>query len=117
STHPTDELAGQSPAMCRLRERLSAFAMSDAPVLLLGQSGTGKELAARLIHQVSPRRDQPYVAVNCAAFPDTLLEAEMFGHVRGAFTGAVRDRKGRLATAHGGTLFLDEVAELSPAAQ
>jgi DNA-binding NtrC family response regulator len=110
-------LIGQSRMMKQVRDRLIAFADSDAPVLVLGASGTGKELAARLIHDRSPRRSAPFVAINCAAFPEGLVEAELFGHVRGAFTGAVRDRKGRLAVAEGGTLFLDEVAELSAAAQ
>jgi DNA-binding NtrC family response regulator len=103
--------------MVRLRERLAAFAGSEAPVLVLGESGTGKELAARLIHSRSARHGKPFVAINCAAFTETLIEAELFGHVRGAFTGAIRDRKGQLAAADGGTLFLDEIAELSPSAQ
>jgi DNA-binding NtrC family response regulator len=110
-------LIGRSRVMRQVRDRLLAFADSEAPVLVLGASGTGKELAARLIHDQSSRRRAPFVAINCAAFPDTLVESELFGHVRGAFTGAVRDRKGRLAVAEGGTLFLDEVAELSAAAQ
>jgi DNA-binding NtrC family response regulator len=110
-------LVGHSAAMVKIRERLAAFADGDAPVLITGGSGTGKELAARMIHALGARRAKPFVAVNCSAFPDTLIEAEMFGHVRGAFTGAVRDRKGRLAAADGGTLFLDEVAELSQPAQ
>jgi DNA-binding NtrC family response regulator len=114
---PGVELIGQSAVMVRLRERLAAFAGASAPVLLLGESGTGKELAARLTHQLSPRRDESFVALNCAAFPDSLLESELFGHVRGAFTGAVRDRKGQLYAADQGTLFLDEIAELSAAAQ
>jgi DNA-binding NtrC family response regulator len=111
------ELIGQSAVMVRLRERLAAFAGTTAPVLLLGDSGTGKELAARLTHELSPRRDRAFVALNCAAFPDSLLESELFGHVRGAFTGAVRDRKGQLFAADGGTLFLDEIGELSQSAQ
>ncbi len=117
SLSPSEEMVGHSAVMVRLRERLAAFAASDAPVLLLGESGTGKELAAHLTHRLSPRHDRAFIAVNCAAFPDTLLESEMFGHVRGAFTGAVRERKGRLLAADGGTLFLDEVAELSQSAQ
>jgi DNA-binding NtrC family response regulator len=110
-------LVGHSAVMVKIRERLAAFAEGDAPVLITGASGSGKELAARMIHTLGTRRAQPFVAINCAAFPDTLIEAEMFGHVRGAFTGALRDRKGRLAAADGGTLFLDEVAELSLPAQ
>jgi DNA-binding NtrC family response regulator len=110
-------LVGHSAVMVKIRERLTAFAGGEAPVLITGPSGTGKELAARMVHALGARRAKPFVAVNCAAFPDTLIEAEMFGHVRGAFTGALRDRKGRLAAADGGTLFLDEVAELSLPAQ
>ena len=108
---------GGSPAMARLFERIELIAASDAPVLIRGESGTGKELVARTLHQRSPRRDMPFVALNCAAFPDTLIEAELFGHERGAFTGAVKKRDGRFVTSHGGTLFLDEVAELSAPVQ
>jgi DNA-binding NtrC family response regulator len=110
-------LVGHSPEMLRLVERIQAVAQSDASIVITGESGTGKELAARALHEQGPRRDKPFVAVNCAAFPDTLIEAELFGHERGAFTGAVVRREGRFKAAHGGTLFLDEVAELSPAAQ
>jgi DNA-binding NtrC family response regulator len=111
------ELIGHTTAMIRLRERIAAIAESEATVLITGDSGTGKEVAARTIHRTGPRREQPFVAVNCAAFPDTLIESELFGHVRGAFTGAIRDRKGRLATADGGTLFLDEIGEMSMPSQ
>jgi DNA-binding NtrC family response regulator len=100
-----------------LLDRADAIADSDAAVLLHGESGTGKELVARRIHEHSARAGGPFVAVNCAAFPDTLIEEELFGHERGAFTGAVRQRDGRFKAAHGGTLFLDEIAELSPPAQ
>jgi DNA-binding NtrC family response regulator len=110
-------IVGSSPAIARVLERLAAVAESDAPVLITGESGTGKELVARRLHRHSPRASGPFMAVNCAAFPDTLLEAELFGHERGAFTGAVRKRDGRFKAADGGTLFLDEVAEMSPSAQ
>lgn len=110
-------LVGRSEPMQRMFSRLDRIARSDAPVIVLGESGTGKELVARLLHAQSPRARGPFVAVNCAAFPDTLLEAELFGHEKGAFTGAVKRRKGRFFTASGGTLFLDEVAEIPQAAQ
>src|SRR5262249_9330387 len=97
--------------------RLSAIAASNAPVLLTGESGTGKELLAHLIHDRSSRHSGPLVIVNCAAFPDTLLEAELFGHERGAFTGAMQKRDGKFKAAAGGTLFLDEINGLSLAAQ
>ncbi len=103
---------GRSPAIAQLRERIAAIASSAAAVLLTGESGTGKELAARMIHAASDRRDTPFVAVNCAAVPATLIEAELFGHERGAFTGAVKRREGRFKAADGGTLFLDEIAEM-----
>jgi DNA-binding NtrC family response regulator len=110
-------IVGSSPAIAKVLERLAAVADSGAPVLITGESGTGKELLARRLHGHSPRASGPFVAVNCAAFPDTLLEAELFGHERGAFTGAVRKRDGRFKAADGGTLFLDEVAEMSLSAQ
>ncbi len=98
--------------MLRLFQRLERIASSHAPVLIRGESGTGKELVARWIHQRSPRSGESFVAINCAAMPETLIDAELFGHERGAFTGAVRARRGRFQIAHGGTLFLDEVAEI-----
>jgi DNA-binding NtrC family response regulator len=110
-------LIGRTPLMTRLRDRIATLAPSDAPVLITGESGTGKELVARRLHELSPRRDRPFIAVNCAAFPETLIEGELFGHERGAFTGAVRGREGRFKAAHGGTLFLDEVAEIPLPAQ
>jgi DNA-binding NtrC family response regulator len=110
-------IIGKSPGILRLIERIETMAESDAPVLITGESGTGKELVARMLHAKSPRRNGPFVAVNCAAFPETLLEAELFGHERGAFTGAVKRRLGRFKSADKGTLFLDEVAEIPPTAQ
>jgi len=107
----------RSPAMAATLERLEAAALSEAPVLLLGETGTGKEVAARHLHRASPRRDGPFVAVNCAALPPGLAESELFGHRRGAFTGADRDRPGRFAAAAGGTLFLDEVGDMPPELQ
>lgn len=114
---PRTRAVGQSPAFKRAVARLPTFADSEYPVLVLGESGTGKELVARMLHEQSPRRARPMVAVNCAALPEALLEAELFGYRRGAFTGAVGDREGRFRAAHGGTLFLDEVAEMPPGAQ
>ena len=111
------ELVGKSEAIRRVRRELERFAATDLPIHLTGESGVGKELVARAIHAESPRRSASFVAVNCAAMPDTLLESELFGHVRGAFTGADKARRGKLALADRGTLFLDEVADLSPAAQ
>jgi two-component system response regulator AtoC len=112
-----DLLIGRSPPMARLREQIDAIASSDAAVLLTGESGTGKELVARMLHDRGPRRDRPFVAVNCAAVPGTLIEAELFGYERGAFTGAMRKREGRFAAADGGTLFLDEIGEMPQEAQ
>ena len=110
-------IVGRSVQMLRLLDRVNTIATSHAPVLLQGESGTGKELVARALHERGARRGKAFVAVNCAAFPETLLEAELFGHERGAFTGAVKKRDGRFRAAHGGTLLLDEVAEMSLPAQ
>ena len=107
------ELIGQSPAMRALISEIDTVCRSDLSVLVLGETGVGKELVARLIHQQSLRFDQPFVHINCAALPEQLAESELFGHVKGAFTGAENDRKGRFQLANGGTLFLDEVGELS----
>ncbi len=113
----TREIVGQSPALRRVLDVATQAAPSSATVLILGESGTGKELLARYIHGKSARADGPFVAVNCAAIPESILEAELFGHERGAFTGAIAKREGRFARARGGTLFLDEIGELSPAVQ
>jgi Nif-specific regulatory protein len=106
-------MVGESPAMQQVYQMISKVAASESTVLILGESGTGKELAARAIHTNSKRATKPFVAVNCAALAESLLESELFGHERGAFTGALNQRKGRLEVADGGTIFLDEIAELS----
>jgi len=105
-------VVGRSPMMVRLNERVATMAASEVPVLVTGESGTGKELVARLLHQQSLRASRPFIAVNCAAFPDALIEAELFGYERGAIAGALKGRDGRFKAADGGTLFLDEVAEI-----
>jgi transcriptional regulator with PAS, ATPase and Fis domain len=110
-------IVAQSRAMQHTMALVERARPSRATVLLTGETGTGKEVLARTIHSGSPRRDRPFVAINCAAFPDTLLESELFGHVRGAFTGAEKDKKGLFEQADGGVLFLDEVGETSPTLQ
>jgi two-component system response regulator PilR (NtrC family) len=108
----TGRLIGTSEAIAKVRRTISKLARSQAPVMVTGASGTGKELAARLIHDLGPRADQPFVAVNCGAIPSELMESEFFGHTKGSFTGAEADKEGLFASANGGTLFLDEVADL-----
>src|SRR5687767_890153 len=110
-------IVGRSRPMRELFQLLETVAATSSTILITGETGTGKELAARAIHHNSPRRSNRFVAINCTAIPETLLEAELFGHVRGAFTGAVATRQGRLEQAHRGTLFLDEVGTMSPALQ
>ncbi|HDP89952.1 MAG TPA: sigma-54-dependent Fis family transcriptional regulator [Thioalkalivibrio sp.] len=117
ATWPVGGMIGESAAMQRVFSWVDKIADTDATVLIRGESGTGKELVARAIHERSARRDQAIVAVNCAAIPETLIEAELFGHEKGAFTGAIRPRQGLIEAADGGTLFLDEIGELTPAAQ
>lgn len=111
------DMIGRSASMRKVMDLLPAVAESASTVLILGETGTGKEVAARTIHGLGPRRDGPFVAINCAALPDTLLEAELFGYRAGAFTGAVRDRKGKVSAAEGGTLFLDEIGDLTASVQ
>ncbi|HVZ87565.1 MAG TPA: sigma 54-interacting transcriptional regulator [Polyangia bacterium] len=119
NTAPTEpRLLGSSAPIRALRAQVARFACADStPVHVWGESGVGKEVVVRLLHRSSQRRHAPFFAVNCAAIPDTLFEAELFGHRRGAFTGAAQNRKGKFVAADGGTLFLDEVGELSPLAQ
>src|SRR5207237_1323473 len=112
-----EEIVGKSRVMARLFQRLETVAPTNSTILITGETGTGKEVVARAIHHNSSRRAHRFVALNCSAIPETLLEAELFGHVRGAFTGAVGNRQGRLEQAHKGTLFLDEVGTMSVALQ
>jgi transcriptional regulator with PAS, ATPase and Fis domain len=107
------KLVGHSQPLFEIKEEIARVSQSDAKVLITGESGSGKELVAEALHQASTRADGPFVAVNCAGIPETLLESELFGHVRGSFTGAFRDKPGKLESAHGGTVFLDEIGEMT----
>jgi PAS domain S-box-containing protein len=117
SSYTFEDIIGRSSEMRRIFEMIPLISRSSSNVLIEGASGTGKELFARAIHHLSDRKDRPFVAVNCAALPDTLLESELFGHKAGAFTDARRDKAGRFTLAHKGTLFLDEIGDISPAMQ
>jgi len=110
-------LVGKSPQMLKVYDLMETVAQTDTTILIYGESGTGKEVAANAIHLQSPRKGRPFVKVNCAALPETLLESELFGHEKGAFTGAIKQRKGRFEMADGGTLFLDEIGDISPVVQ
>jgi DNA-binding NtrC family response regulator len=111
--HQLNDIIGDSPRVCELRELIRTVAPSHATVLILGESGTGKELVAGALHSLSERRAAPYVRINCAAIPETLLESELFGHEKGAFTGAIKQKAGRVEEADGGTIFLDEIGDMS----
>jgi len=112
-----DKIIGRSPAVVKMLDVIDRAASTSLPVVIAGESGTGKELVARALHDAGPRKAGSFVAINCSAVPEPLLESELFGHVRGAFTGADRDRRGLFEVADGGTLFLDEIADTSPAMQ
>ena len=107
-----EEMVGESPAMANVRAAIETVALTDANVVVSGETGTGKEVVTRAIHALSSRRDKPLIKVNCASIPRELFESEFFGHVRGAFTGAIKDRVGRFQLAHEGTLFFDEIGEI-----
>ncbi|HPB29862.1 MAG TPA: sigma 54-interacting transcriptional regulator [Candidatus Sumerlaeota bacterium] len=115
--HEESAIIGRTPIMATLKSDIERFADQDATVLITGETGTGKELVARALHDNGPRRDYPFVAVNCTAVPETLFESELFGYEKGAFTGAARLHRGRIEMAHGGTLFLDEIGDMKPALQ
>ena len=105
-------LIGEEPALKKVLKLVTKVAVTDSSVLILGESGTGKELIARAVHEMSPRINKPFVPINCGAIPENLLESELFGHVKGAFTGANQSRAGRFELADGGTIFLDEIGEM-----
>ncbi|MCP4683191.1 MAG: AAA domain-containing protein, partial [Desulfobacterales bacterium] len=115
--HSLGSLVGKDPKTLELFDQIREVSSVLVPVLIEGESGTGKELVANAIHDTGPRVDKPFVAINCGALPEGVLESELFGHVAGAFSGAIQDRKGRFELAHEGTIFLDEVSELSKAMQ
>ncbi|MFN2382666.1 MAG: sigma-54-dependent transcriptional regulator [Gemmatimonadota bacterium] len=115
--HPFGEIVGHSAAMLQIFESIRKVSEATSAVYIYGESGTGKELVARAIHRQSPRRNGPFIKVNCSALAESLLESELFGHEKGAFTGAIRERKGRFELAHQGTLFLDEIADIAPGTQ
>jgi two-component system nitrogen regulation response regulator NtrX len=111
------EIVGESAVMQELKAEITRVAQADARVLILGPNGAGKELVARQLHEQSPRKDEPFVEVNCAAIPSELIESELFGHEKGSFTGAIKDKKGKFELANKGTLFLDEIGDMSLSAQ
>ncbi|MEZ4462220.1 MAG: sigma-54 dependent transcriptional regulator [bacterium] len=117
SSAATDALVGQSAAMLKVKDVIARIAQADVPVLLRGESGTGKEVVARAIHEAGPRAKKPFVAINCTSLPSELLESELFGHTKGAFTGATGARRGLFLEAEGGTLFLDEIGDMPPELQ
>src|SRR5881409_3562922 len=108
-----DNIVGASPAMEKLKQTIRTIATTGSTVLIYGESGTGKELVARAVHACSPRASEPFVSINCGAFPETMLESELFGYVKGAFTGASQNKRGLFEVANGGTIFLDEISEMS----
>ncbi len=114
---PFEHIIGSSPAMKAVFGTVRKVANTDVPVLIRGESGTGKELIANAIHNLGPKKDAPFVAINCAAIPESLLESELFGYEKGSFTGATTQRRGKIEYAHGGTLFLDEIGDLLPEMQ
>jgi transcriptional regulator with GAF, ATPase, and Fis domain len=110
-------IVGSSEAIKRLHEQIEAVAREEATILITGESGSGKELVARAIHDLSDRAEKPFIPINCGAMTETLLESELFGFVKGAFTGAVQSRPGMFESAHSGSIFLDEIGDMSPAMQ